>query len=189
MSNAPIQDSDTWVVMPFLVQVMMIIKIMIKYRSKFIFLGIGFLLIRVQSDASEIYYPINTDNYCFESAAESFGVDPEILQAISYVESRLMPSALNANTNGTVDYGHMQINSLWVSEIGLTYTLLDDPCFCTKVGAWILSGCIDKYGYNSNAISCYNSGRPLSKLSGKQRKKTEAYVRKVEKVFKILKDK
>jgi soluble lytic murein transglycosylase-like protein len=131
----------------------------------------------------------HADDYCFESAAESFGVDPEILQAISYVESRLRPAAFNANTNGTVDYGHMQINSLWVSEIGLTYTLLDDPCFCTKVGAWILSGCIDKYGYNSNAISCYNSGRPLGKLSGKQRKKTEKYVRKVEKVFKILKDK
>lgn len=128
-------------------------------------------------------------NYCFESAAESFGVDPEILQAISYVESRLTPAALNANTNGTVDYGHMQINSLWVSEIGLTYTLLDDPCFCTKVGAWILSGCIEKYGYNSNAISCYNSGRPLSKLSGKQKKRTADYVRKVEKVFKILKGK
>jgi soluble lytic murein transglycosylase-like protein len=121
-----------------------------------------------------------TDTFCFEEAGKDYGVSPRLLEAISWTESRHDPAAININPNGTTDYGHMQINSLWVSLIGETYLALDDPCFCTKVGAYILSGCIEKYGYNSNALSCYNSGRPLAKLKGDTRKQVITYVRRVE---------
>jgi soluble lytic murein transglycosylase-like protein len=118
--------------------------------------------------------------YCFDAAGERFGIQPELLEAISYVESRHTSDALNENKNGSLDYGHMQINSVWVSKIGKAYIALDDPCFCTEVGAWILSGCIERYGYNSNAISCYNSGKPLAKLSGKTKTAVKNYIRRVE---------
>jgi soluble lytic murein transglycosylase-like protein len=120
------------------------------------------------------------DGYCFDAAGERFGIHPELLEAISYAESRHQKDALNENKNGSLDFGHMQINSLWVKKIGATYIALDDPCYCTKIGAWILSGCIQKYGYNSDAISCYNSGRPLHKLTGKTRVAVEAYIKRVE---------
>ena len=124
--------------------------------------------------------------YCFGAAGERFGIEPELLQAISYVESRHKSDALHENKNGSLDFGHMQINSLWISKIGKTYIALDDPCYCTKIGAWILSGCIERYGYNSDAISCYNSGKPLSKLSGKTKTSVEDYVARVEKRYQQL---
>jgi len=120
------------------------------------------------------------DDYCFDDAANIYGISPYLLKAISWVESRHEPGALNINANGSSDFGHMQINSLWVSVIGQTYLGLDDPCFCTKVGAFILSGCIEKHGYNSDALSCYNSGRPISKLDGQTLQDVITYVRRVE---------
>ena len=130
----------------------------------------------------------NDDTYCFDSAGESYGIDSDLLKAISYVESRHEQNALHVNKNGSLDYGHMQINSLWVAELGQTYTALNDPCYCTKVAAWILADCIDRYGYNSDAISCYNSGRPLYRLTGETRKNVKTYVKRVEKRFKELRN-
>ena len=129
-----------------------------------------------------------TDAFCYESAGKDYGISPRLLEAISWTESRHDTAAININPNGTTDYGHMQINSLWVALIGETYLALDDPCFCTKVGAYILSGCIGKHGYNTNALSCYNSGRPLNKLKGDTRKRVITYVRRVEARYAQLND-
>lgn len=129
-----------------------------------------------------------TDVFCFNQAGKDYGISPQLLEAISWIESRHVPNAININANGTTDYGHMQINSLWVSLIGETYLALDDPCFCTKVGAFVLSGCIEKHGYNSDALSCYNSGRPLTKLKGDLRKRVITYVRRVEARYAQLND-
>lgn len=120
------------------------------------------------------------DAFCFGEAGRDFDISPQLLEAISWAESRHDPAAININANGSTDYGHMQINSLWVSVIGETYLGLEDPCYCTKVGAYILSGCIDRHGYNSNALSCYNSGRPLAKLNSETRTRVAAYVNRVE---------
>jgi soluble lytic murein transglycosylase-like protein len=127
------------------------------------------------------------DDFCFEKAGKLYGIPPRLLEAISWAESRHVPDALNLNSNGSMDFGHMQINSLWVSEIGDTYLELDDPCFCTQVAAYILSGCIEKYGCDSDALSCYNSGRPLNKLKGDLKKRVQKYVRMVESRYLKLK--
>jgi soluble lytic murein transglycosylase-like protein len=128
-----------------------------------------------------------TDTFCFEEAGRDYGISPQLLEAVSWAESRHEPAALHINANGSTDYGHMQINSLWVPVIGETYLGLEDPCFCTKVGAYILSDCIERYGYNSNALSCYNSGRPLDKLKGETRKRVVDYVNSVETRYMRLK--
>ena len=128
--------------------------------------------------ANSLYAGISSD-FCFTSTAEKYGIDPLLLEAISYVESRNNPQALSRNDTQSIDYGHMQINSYWIKYLGMSYLKLNDPCFCTKVGAAILVNCIGSYGLNINALSCYNSGKKLSSLEKEVRQKVEGYIGKV----------
>ncbi len=101
---------------------------------------------------------IIAQDYCFEEAGRLYNISPEILWAISKQESAFDPYAINFNSNGTYDYGHMQINSSWADKIGLhVWASLGDPCQSTKVGAWILSQCISEHGYTWKAIGCYHA--------------------------------
>ena len=52
----------------------------------------------------------------------------------------------------------MQINSGWYKSLGKeVWNALSDPCYCTKIGAWVLSQCVAKYGNTWEAIGCYNA--------------------------------
>ncbi|HEY5974690.1 MAG TPA: lytic transglycosylase domain-containing protein [Geobacteraceae bacterium] len=96
--------------------------------------------------------------FCFEDAGQEFRISPLLLESIARTESSLNPRAMNRNSNGSVDYGLMQINSFWVKAYGLSSEdLLNDPCYNTKIGAWVLKQCIDRYGYNWEAVGCYNA--------------------------------
>ncbi|HJV33548.1 lytic transglycosylase domain-containing protein [Geomonas sp.] len=109
--------------------------------------------------------------FCFEEAGAEYGINPQILRAIAKVESNFNPYAVNKNSNGTYDFGLMQINSSWASTLGKQrWNNLGDACYNTKTGAWILAQCISKYGYNWKAIGCYNSQTP---------QKRDVYARKV----------
>jgi hypothetical protein len=106
---------------------------------------------------------LGTDAYsfCFEEAGALYGINPQILRAIAKVESNFNPRAVNKNSNGTFDFGLMQINSSWASTLGKErWNSLGDACSNTKTGAWILSMCMNKYGYTWKAIGCYNSQTP-----------------------------
>jgi soluble lytic murein transglycosylase-like protein len=108
---------------------------------------------------------------CFIEAGMAYNIHPDLLWAIARVESGFDPTAVNRNTDGSYDYGLMQINSSWAHLTGPTvWSQLWDPCTNIKVGAWILSRCIKRYGYNYRAVGCYNA-----RSSSKQR----AYARKV----------
>jgi len=77
------------------------------------------------------------------------------------VESNFNPGALHRNTNGTYDYGLMQINLSWAPVLGRDrWNLLGDACYNTMTGSWILATCMSKYGYTWKAIGCYNSQTP-----------------------------
>lgn len=54
------------------------------------------------------------------NAAKKYNLDPNILKAIAYHESRFNPNAFNENTNGTVDSGLMQLNQTTWSTLGVT---------------------------------------------------------------------
>ena len=96
--------------------------------------------------------------FCFEDAGQEFRISPLLLESIARTESSLNPRAINRNSNGSVDYGLMQINSFWVKSYGLSSDdLLNDPCYNTKIGAWVLRQCMDRYGYNWEAVGCYNA--------------------------------
>lgn len=112
-------------------------------------------------------------------------IDSVLIESISWVESRHDPKALGHNPN-SVDYGHMQINSYWIEYLGEDYLDLDDPCYCTQIGTEILSDCINSYGYNRDALSCYNSGKPIYKLGPKVKERVLDYIRKVESRYNTL---
>jgi len=99
--------------------------------------------------------------FCFEEAGEIYGIAPAVLRAIAKGESNFNPTAVNSNADGSYDYGLMQINSRWYRVLGhQAWMSLSDPCRNVKVGAWILSKCIQRYGYNWTAVGCYNSQTP-----------------------------
>jgi hypothetical protein len=102
--------------------------------------------------------------FCFEEAGAEYGINPQILRAIAKVESNYNPAAVNMNTNGTYDFGLMQINSSWAATLGKKrWNKLGDACYNTKTGAWILAQCMNKYGYTWKAIGCYNSQTPTKR--------------------------
>ena len=115
---------------------------------------VGVLLVR----------PALADSFCFEEAGALYGISPVLLWSISKGESGFNSRAVGWNTNGTYDYGLMQINSRWeptLRKMGIPWSSLADPCTNIKVGAWILANCISEYGYNWKGVGCYNSRTPL----------------------------
>lgn len=99
--------------------------------------------------------------FCFEEAGREYGIAPQVLWSIAKGESNFDPAAVNRNTDGSYDFGLMQINSSWASTLGKArWASLGDACSNVKTGAWILRQCIDDYGYGWKAIGCYNSRTP-----------------------------
>jgi hypothetical protein len=122
--------------------------------------------------------------FCFEEAGKDYGIPPLILWAIAKTESGLNPYVVHRNSNGTYDYGVMQINSKWSKTLGPTrWASLADPCTNVKTGAWILSQCIADYGYNWKGIGCYNSRTP-----DKNNRYARLIARELEKAQTLTKD-
>lgn len=96
--------------------------------------------------------------FCFDKAAEKYGVDPKLLVAIAQQESGLNPRAVNLNRNGTADYGLMQINSENLASIGLSPAEVMEPCLNVHLGAWILAKFIKTHGPTWRAVGAYNAG-------------------------------
>jgi soluble lytic murein transglycosylase-like protein len=118
---------------------------------------------------------------CFNEAGRMYQVPPMLLQSIAWVESRYDKNAKNHNTNGSVDMGVMQINSLWLeslSEYGVQRKHLYNACYNISVAAWILRKQINEVGYNWQAVAHYHSRTP---------DKGESYARKVARVYFALK--
>ena len=119
---------------------------------------------------------------CLDDAAAFQHVSVSLMRGIAQVESGMNPSAVNTNTNGTVDIGLMQINSTWLPTLareGITRESLFDACTNAYVGAWILWQNIRQLGANWNAIGAYNSASPDKRL---------AYARKVYDAIRTMPD-
>lgn len=80
------------------------------------------------------------------------------------------------NTNGTIDYGPMQINSIWLPELKkYGYSCEDiqyNPCLNVKVGSWILSRAIANNGILWTGVGDYHSRQPTR--NDKYNKKVKA---------------
>lgn len=117
---------------------------------------------------------------CWVDAGARHGIDPWLLYALAYVESRHNPAAISPpNTNGTRDLGLMQINSTWLGTLrqyGIPRQALMNACASTYIGAWIMAKNFRRYGYSWQAIAAYNVG---SLDTARRRKIGYAYASKV----------
>lgn len=102
-----------------------------------------------------------TPGSCWEQAAQRHQVNPHLLVAIAEVESGLRARAIGRNTNGSIDIGLMQINTLWLPELGrygVSAKDLLDPCVSVHVGAWVLAQKMRRHGNTWTAVGAYNAG-------------------------------
>lgn len=100
---------------------------------------------------------------CFDEAARYQKVNPLILRAIAWQESHNRPDALHKNSNGSVDYGLMQINSihlLALAQYGISTGTLMEPCKNVYIAAWHLRQKMNKYGNSWQAVGAYHSETP-----------------------------
>ncbi|KVW73111.1 lytic transglycosylase domain-containing protein [Burkholderia ubonensis] len=100
---------------------------------------------------------------CYDEAARYQQVNPLILRAIAWQESRNRSNALNKNANGSSDYGIMQINSIHLpllSRYGITANTLMVPCKNIYVAAWHFRQKVNKYGNTWQAVGAYHSESP-----------------------------
>lgn len=99
---------------------------------------------------------------CFQAAAAKHGVAEELLLAIAHTESRFNSDAQHTNSNGTTDFGVMQVNSIhlaWLLPKGINeYHLIQEPCKNIEIGASILGDFLRKYGSTWRAVGAYGAG-------------------------------
>ncbi|PKH19398.1 lytic transglycosylase [Enterobacterales bacterium CwR94] len=107
--------------------------------------------------------------FCFDEAGARYKVDPLLIRAITYVESRNNPKAMNFNRNKaggilSSDSGLMQINSTQIPgllKMGVLENekdLLTNPCLNVHIGTWILAKHLQQCGVNWECLGSYNAG-------------------------------
>lgn len=119
-------------------------------------------------------FSLNSYAFCFEEAGARFDINPKLLEAIAYTESRLDPKAINGNnTNGSTDYGLMQINSFWfekLANLGVSEErVINEPCTNVHVGAWILANNFAQSGEGWLAVGAYNAGYRADRQKARDR--------------------
>ncbi|QLR43336.1 lytic transglycosylase domain-containing protein [Enterobacter sp. RHBSTW-00994] len=129
-----------------------------------------------------------THAHCWKVAGDRYGIEPELLHAIAMVESNVNAQATNKNNDGTVDVGLMQINSRHFASLRKfnirKSDLLNNTCQSVIVGAWILAGHIQRFGYTWDAVGAYHSGSSNNPMQLRLRKK---YIHKVAPIYSRLK--
>ena len=117
---------------------------------------------------------------CINQAAIAYHVPATLILSVLAVEGGAVGLA-SANKNGTVDYGPMLINSIWLSKIRLygytQHQLQYDPCVNVKVGAWILSQNIANAATTWRGVGSYHSHTAIL---------NQQYQTKVSEVYQLL---
>lgn len=97
--------------------------------------------------------------------------------SLAYVESRYKPSAVNRNSNYTIDRGLFQLNSSSFPK--LTEAEFFDPNVSAKYGMQHLRFCMDVAGNEVTALAMYNAGMTRVK-NNETPQHTLNYVGKIE---------
>ncbi|WP_345814991.1 lytic transglycosylase domain-containing protein [Paraburkholderia sp. PREW-6R] len=114
---------------------------------------------------------------CFNEAAAYQGVNPWVLRALAWYESKGDAAAIHQNANGSIDVGQLQINSVHFGDLarqGVPHNALIDPCVNVYVAAWLLKQKMVKHGNTWRAIGAYHSETPRAR---------DAYARGIQKVL------
>ena len=106
---------------------------------------------------------------CIEASAAVYRLPPAVIVILLDVEGGSL-GAVSQNTNGTVDIGPMQVNTIWVSQVAhhwnsspdATYAALrDDFCANVEAGSWILRQALDESGGDFwEGVGLYHSHDP-----------------------------
>lgn len=97
------------------------------------------------------------------AASSRHGVNPDLLLAILRVESGLRTDPVRRNTNGSIDVGIAQINSIHFAELrrhGVEWPHLLKPCVGIFVAAWHLRNQVLRHGNTWFAVGAYHSVTP-----------------------------
>jgi len=92
-------------------------------------------------------------------SANQYGVPVNVALGIASHESGFNPNATNNNTNGTTDYGVMQLNTSVLQTFGLTPAQAFDPQTNIDTSMKLMSMYLSKYNGDVNtALWAYASG-------------------------------
>jgi len=102
------------------------------------------------------------------AAANQAGINPQLLSAVVYVESKGLASAKRREPDGRTSYGLAQILCSTAGEMGFTGQCeeLLAPDLSLKYGAEYLKSRLKLYGLDLGILS-YNTGSPQHDQSGK----------------------
>lgn len=99
---------------------------------------------------------------CFDAAGKDAGIDPDLLRAIAWQESRLHYDVIGKNPVSGYGMGLMQIDSQHLANMkarGIDRELLvSDICTNIYSGALILAQAFNKWGSTWEAVGAYNAG-------------------------------
>lgn len=119
---------------------------------------------------------------CWNEAGRGHGIDPLLLKAIAWKESRGWTGAVGPRLrDGNRALGLMQINTIHLPSLarfGIGREQLFDACTSQKVGAWVLANCIQRFGATWKAVGCYYAGPASTNHSAQA-----AYVRDVQRFY------
>ena len=118
-----------------------------------------------------------------QTAAANAGINPQLLAALVYVESKGMVSAKRIEPDGRTSYGLTQILCSTAQDMGFKGTCGDlfDPATNLAWGAKYLKSRINLYGLDLGILS-YNTGSPRHDQGGKLYDPNQ-YIKKVKAAF------
>ncbi|EFW6053077.1 transglycosylase SLT domain-containing protein [Salmonella enterica] len=121
---------------------------------------------------------------CFERAGRDYRIDPDLLRAISWKESRYRVNAIGINPGTGYGSGLMQVDSQHFTELqnyGIKPEhLLTDPCMNIYTGAYYLAIAFKRWGYSWRAVGAYNAGFRETEV---QEKKRQRYARSIQGIY------
>lgn len=125
---------------------------------------------------------------CFDLAGRDYRIDPDLLRAISWQESKWVVDAVGKNPGTGYGAGLMQIDSQHharLSEFGIKPEhLLTDACLNIYTGAYYLALAFKKWGVSWEAVGAYNAG---FRRTDRQDMRRLAYARKIEAIYRAIK--
>lgn len=129
-------------------------------------------------------------NDCYDMAGNDYKIDPDLLRAISWVESNFKPGAIGKNPSTGYGLSLMQIDSQHFPHLirfGITpEMLINDACMNIYTGAYIFAIAVRKWGMTWRAVGAYNAG---FLESSEQEERRIIYANKVYQAFKKIKHK
>lgn len=127
-------------------------------------------------------------NDCYDMAGKDYIIDPDLLRAISWVESNYKVGVVGKNPLTGNGLSLMQIDSQhfpYLNQFGITpESLQTDACMNIYTGAYILAIAVNRWGMTWKAVGAYNAGFANTEL---QEQRRTIYAKKVYSALKAIK--